>query len=272
MDVNIARAILVLSLAVLGAHEACAAEVTRYFTSSASQRPRSNAGVSLTGDRVRLKADVAMRAPGNETRIVPNLSSAFTITDKVGLETRVDLAEWNSRTDLLEAKIDTRLHFQSPAPFLDELEGRIWRTPDGRSGRILKFGFYQILRQADVGPNITLNSLATVENTVGGWQPGIPAGASGDARLFRPENQRFRFETELRGLKPSWLPGKAALRLKLEETVGASPERARSLAYDHSWRFRGYADVGVNLGMLHATRSAETLSEPSFGFTWRAEF
>ena len=266
-----APAMLALALAAFGtAYDAGAADVTSYFTSSANQRPKSNAGFAVTGEKVRLKADVAMRAPGRSTQIVPNVSSTVTLSERVGLETRVDLAEWNSRTDLLEAKFDTRLHVRSPAPFLDELEGRIWRTPDGQSGRVLNFGFYQILREPEVGPAVTLRSLATVETTTGALAMEVRTTDTKTA-LFRPESHRVKLETELRGLLSGLLPGKSALRLRIEQAIGASPEKTRSLTYDHSWRVRKLGSFGFNLGMLHGTRSAIDVSEPSLGFSWHAE-
>jgi hypothetical protein len=104
------------------------AKVTRYFESSAREKPCGNAGLSVEGD------------------------------------TRVDGSEWSGNAPL-DHRFDTRLHFRSSAPFFDELDWRVWRSPDGQSGRILKFGFYQKLRDTD--PNIatplTFCRQATVE-------------------------------------------------------------------------------------------------------------
>jgi hypothetical protein len=259
-----ARTAIVLTLAVLGSRAAFAGGVTSYFESSANQKPRGNAGVSVTSDRIRLNADLALRAPNRTTQIVPRVSSAFAISDRVGLETRVDLSDWNSSTVVPGAKVDTRLHFQSSAPFLDELEGRVWRSPDGQSGRILKFGFYQKLSDASVLTPFTIRSKAVVETTVGG----TAAIRSDLAPGNRLENRRLGIETELGGgLMSHVLSGRGAFKIKLDKVAGSRPETARSVAYDQSWRL-GVAQLGLNLQMLRATYTTAGALEPSVGFTW----
>ena len=70
MTLTMARAVIVLTVAVFGSRAAVAGGVTSYFESSANQKPRGNAGVSVTSDRVRLNADLAVRAPNRTTEIV----------------------------------------------------------------------------------------------------------------------------------------------------------------------------------------------------------
>jgi hypothetical protein len=259
------RALITLVLAVLGAHAAEAGGVSSYFESSADKKPRGNAGVSVTGDKIRLNADLALRAPNRSTEIVPRVSSAIALSDRLGLETRVDLSDWNARAVVPGAKVDTRLHFQSSAPFLDELEGRVWRTPDGQSGRILKFGFYQKLSDANALTPLTIRSKAVVESTVGATDllEDSPGG-----RRARPENRRFGIETEVGGLMSRVFTGRGALKIKLDRIAGARPETAGSVAYDQAWKV-GFAQLGVNLQMLRATHTTAGALQPSVGFTWR---
>ena len=259
-----ARTAIVLTFAVLGSRGAFGGAVTSYFESSASQKPRGNAGVSVTGDRIRLNADLALRAPNRTTEIVPRVSSAFAISNRFALETRVDLSDWNSSTVVPGAKVDTRLHYKSSAPFLDELEGRVWRSPDGQSGRILKFGFYQKLSDASALTPFTIRSKAVVETTVGN----APYISSGAAPGNRPENRRFGLETELGGgLMSHAFSGRGAFKIKLDKIAGSRPETARSVAYDQSWKL-GLAQLGLNLKMLRATYTTAGALEPSVGFTW----
>ena len=147
---DIARAALqAAGLTLFTACGARGAEVTRYFESSAGEKPRGSAGVSVAGDRLRLDADFALRAP--RTQVIASVIAMFAGNERLGFETRVDGSEWSGNAPL-DHRFDTRLHFRSSAPFFDELDGRVWRSPDGQSGRILKFGFYQKLRDTD--PNI----------------------------------------------------------------------------------------------------------------------
>jgi hypothetical protein len=263
MNSSMARAALVLTLAVLASRAASAGGVTSYFESSANQKPRGNAGVSVTSDRVRLNADLALRAPNRATEIMPRVSSRFALSDRVGLETRLDLSDWNSSTVVPGAKVDTRLHFQSSAPFLDELEGRVWRSPDGQSGRILKFGFYQKLSDTSAPTPLTIRSKAVVETTFGAaapFQAGVEAGS-------RSENRRVGIETELGGLMSQRKSGRGALKIKLDRVAGSRPETAGSVAYDQSWRV-GLGQVGMNLKRLRATYTTAGALQPSVGFTW----
>ena len=174
MDNHMARVLLVAALAVFASDRATAEGFKSYFESFASQKPRTDAGVSVEGDRLRLEADLSMRSPGDATEIVPHLRSSFAISDKLGVETHVDFAEWNTRAKLSEATFDTRVRFRTSAPFLEELEGQVWRSPDGQSKEMLKVGFYQTLRPADASPALTLRGKAVFETAVGATE-GRPA-------------------------------------------------------------------------------------------------
>jgi len=262
---NIARAVFVLTLAVLGSRTADAGGVSSYFESSASQKPRGNAGVSVTSDKVRVNADLALRAPNRATEIVPRVSTAFALSDHLGLETRVDLSDWNSRAVVPGTKVDTRLHFKSSAPFFDELEGRVWRSPDGQSGRILGFGFYQKLSEANALTAVTIRSKAVVETTVG-----LPAAPLSDGPVgSRHQNRRVGIETEVAGLMASAVGGRGALKIRLDRVAGARPETASSIGYDQSWRLGREAQLGLNLKMLRATYTTAGAIEPAVGITWR---
>jgi hypothetical protein len=269
MNLGMARTALLFALTVLIGHGAAAADVTSYFESSANQKPRGNAGVSLDSDRLQLKANVAAsRTSDQVTQVVPRVTSAVTLSNRLGLETQLNLSEWNGRSDLLERKLDTRLHFRPPAPFLDELEGRVWRSPDGRSGRVLKFGFYQILREANVStPPLAIRSRATVEATTRRTPLAI-AAASGAAR---PDSRRVGIETELTGLA-SAPGGRRAVRFKVERVDGSRPQSAKSVAYDHAWTVGQLGRVGFNFEMLRATYAPATGFAPSVGLTWRGQF
>jgi hypothetical protein len=243
--------------------QVAAADVAHYFSSSAGAsavgapspagKPRGDAGMALSRDNLRFAADVALRAHDGGTEVLPKVSSTLALAPRVDLETRLDLAEWNSGSRLLDAKFATRLHVQAPAPFLDELEGRFWRMPDGRTGRLLGLGFYQRLGNGH-GPNgLTLRTRATLET-------------ASDA------TQRVAFETELGGLQPSAAAGRAALRLKVVRNSGVAAATAHSVAYDRSWTLPSTAEVAFNLGMLRSTSVSGAAVEPTLGMSWRAGF
>ena len=254
----------VAALAVLVSDHAAAEGFKSYFESSATQKPRTDAGVSVDGDRLHLDANVSLRSPGAVTSIVPHLSSSFAISDRVDVETRVDLAEWNTRAKLSEATFDTRVSFRSPAPFLEELEGQVWRSPDGQSKEAVRVGFYQTLRPADQSPALTLRGKAVFETAVGA-DAGL--GASG-----RPETHRVGLETVVGGFLSRLLAGQNALSIKLERMTGATFETARSIAFNHSWSLAAIGQFGFHVGMRSATDDTGDRFEPSLGFSWRGQF
>ena len=266
MDVRMPRAALLLALTVFFCRGADAAGITTYFESSANQKPRGNAGLSVDADRIRLKADVALRA-ADRTQVVPRVTSAVTITDRVDLETHVNLAEWNGRTEQLDRTFDTRLHFRSPAPFLNELEGRVWRSPDGRTGRILKLGFYQILHQTPLFQPLTIRGHATMETTIGA----VRSAEDRSAAPASAASRRVGIETEVVGLM-SGLRGRPSVRIKLERVEGARPQSASSLAYDHAWSLNSATRIGVNLQMLRASYLPTDDFAPTLGVTWQSDF
>jgi hypothetical protein len=258
--------LLCLVLGVLGAHAAAAGELTPYFESSANQKPRGDAGVSVSSDRIRLNADLALRAPDDSTEIIPKVTSDFAIGSHLGVETQLKFDDWNSAAAVSGAKVDTRLHFQSSAPFLDELEGRVWRSPDGQSGRILNFGFYQILSDSNALTPLTVRTTASFEATQGV----SPSPTPGDSpAMTGAESRRVAFETEVRGLLSRRLRGRSALRLKIDRIVGAGAQSARSVAFDHAWSVGSAARLGVNVKMERTDVAAGATNDPSLGLTWR---
>ena len=172
----------------------------------------------------------------------------------------MNLTEWNGRTNPFDAKFATRLHVQAPAPFLDDLEGKFWRLPDGQTGRLLRFGFYQRLAVARRAAPITIRSKATVETLSGSAE----AGAAG--------NQRLGLETEVRGLIPGAPGTRGAVRIKLVRRSGAEVETTHSLAYDRSWRFRSSTEFALNVGVVRTTQATARATEPSLRLSWRGDF
>jgi hypothetical protein len=241
-----------LLLATAATFAAAAADVERYFASTANDKPRGDAGLALKNSRLRFAADVALRARDDTTEILPKLTSKLALAPRVDLETRVDLAEWNSSSRLLDAKFATKLHVQAPAPFLDELEGRVWRLPDGQTGRLLRLGFYQRMGERHGSDALSLRTKATVET-------GSVVG------------RRLAVETELKGFDPAPGKGRSALRLKVVRSFGAAPEAARTLAYDRAWSLPGASQIAVNVGVQESTAPLDTAGPtPSFGVSWRA--
>jgi hypothetical protein len=249
------------------ARAASAADVSEYFESAAGGKPRSNAGLVVRGDWLQLKADVALRHGSGGTQVVPNFRSTFDLGAHLDVETRVDFADRNYEGGAIGATVNTRVHYDPPAPFLEAVDGTAWKSADGQEGEALNIAFRKVISIAGRERPITIRGLAAVETTsIGALPSALPEdpGAEG--------SRRYRVETEVRGLIRSLSRGKSALRLKIERLAGAQVETAKSVAYDYSWTVRNVVQLGLNVGMRSATEQAVAVLEPSVGLTWRTQF
>jgi hypothetical protein len=268
-------AALVLALAAPLCNAVQAEGITTYFESSGTtQKPRSNAGLSVGGERLRMRADLAVRGArtatpthalyrrsGGSTEVVPNVRSAFTLAKNLDIETRVNFAEWNAGTD---ATFDTRLRYRkSLNVFFDELDGSLWRLPGGLTRQVLRLGFGQLLGGDDATTPLAITGAAQFEATQNA-APALP-GRSGDTH-------KVGLETRVAGLLSPLLAADHAVSLKVEKTVGARPESASTLAYDQSWTPGALTELGFNLMLRRETYSAANDFAPSVTFTWRSQF
>ena len=268
-------AVLALALAAALCSEAQAQGVTTYFESSGTaQKPRSNAGLSVGSDRLRMRADIAVRGArtaspaqamvrrsSSSTEVVPNLRSAFALAKNLDIETRVSFAEWNAGTD---TTFDTRLRYRkSLNAFFDELDGSFWRLPGGLTKQVLRLGFDQVLGDDSATAPLAITGAALIEATQNA-APELP-GRSGDTH-------KVGLETRVAGLLSPFLAADHAVSLTVEKTVGLRPERASTLAYDQSWTPGALTELGLNLMFRRETSSAVNDFAPSITFTWRSQF
>ncbi len=252
--------------------DAANAQLTTYLESSGSGlKPRSNAGLAVQTDRVRMRADFALRAqqtateslglapPGGRTEVVPNLRSALTLAKNLDIETRVNFAEWNAHSD---TTFDTRVRYKRSIDiFFDELDGSLWRSPDGLTKQSLRLGFTRILGDfSDISP-LTLKGQAIFETT----QDAAATGLSSDSR-------RVGVEATLAGLTSAFLAADHALIFKVEKRSGAQPASTSAVTYDQSWRVSPMTKVGLNLQFLRQSYSPANDFEPSIDLSWRSQF
>jgi hypothetical protein len=242
---------------------------TYLSTSGTEQKPRSNAGLALQGERLRMRADLAVRgrqvdAPAftlqprssGSTEVVPSLRSAFTIAEHLNLETGVSFSEWNTSS---ATTFDTRLRYKKPLnAFFNELDGSLWRSPEGATKQTVRLGFHEAIGGAGfAAPTIT--GAAIFEAT----QPALTT-QTGDY-------YRARIEAKVAGLMPTFLGADHALGFKLERLIGARPESSSALTYNPSWTPGALTKLGLNLQLQRLNYAAEAFT-PSVDFTWRSRF
>jgi hypothetical protein len=267
--------VLSLALSAQVFDEAKAQGLTTYLESSGTeQKPRSNAGLSVQGDWLRMRADVALRAQhlatpihtlqprlSGRTEVVPNLRSAFTIAKNLDIETRVSFAEWNAHSD---TTFDTRVRYRkSLDAFFDELDGSVWRSPEGSTKQSLRLGFNQALGDVGGVSPLTITGQAIFEATQSTAAPSV--GRSSDSR-------KVGVETRVAGFTSAFLAADHALSFKVEKTAGTRPESSSTVAYDQSWTLSPLTKLGFNLQFLRQTYSPANDFAPSIDFSWRSRF
>ena len=269
--INFAMYRTVLRLAVIAAllqKSVAMADVAPYFESATAQKPRTRAGISVDADGIFLKADLSLQAPDHSTQLVPRVSSSVALTDRLGLEARVELPDWNAQAGALGAKVDTTLHFDPSVPFADRLEGRFWRSPDGQTGQLFQLGFHKKLRASTGVAPLTIRSRATFETTTGS------GNSIGEAEASDPQldTRRLGFETELTGILPNLPPNRSAVRIKIEKRAGARAETRQSVGYTQNWSTRDFGRLGMNVKMRRDSIDTANELQPSVRLTWSAEF
>jgi hypothetical protein len=263
-------AVLALALSAHFFDEANAQGLTTYFESSGTGlKPRSNAGLAVQTDRLGMRADFALRAqqltpaslgpPGGRTEVVPNLRSALKIAKNLDIETRVNFAEWNARSD---TTFDTRVRYKKSLDlFFDELDGSLWRSPDGSTKQSLRLGFKQPLADLDSTTPLTITGQAILETTQA-------AAAAGPAR----DGRKVGVETRLAGFTPPFLGADHALTFKVEKIFGAQPASTSAVTYDQSWTVSTMTKLGLNLQFLRQSYSAGHDYQPALDLSWRSQF
>jgi hypothetical protein len=250
-----------------------AQELSTYFESSGTeQKPRSNAGFAVQGDKLRIRGELALRGrqlhtagdalqlrTESSTEIVPSLRSAFTLTKNLNIETGFSFAEWNASAD---TRFDARLRYRKTLhAFFDELDGSVWRSPEGSTSHRVRLGFRETLANAGTHAPVMLSGEATYEGTQGAA-----------ARAAQSRKQQVRIEARVAGLMPEFLGAHHAVGLKVEKAVGGRPERASALTYNPSWAPSSLTNLGLNIQLLRRTHSAAGSFAPSLDLSWRGKF
>jgi len=196
-------ALRVALIAALLQQNVAMADMASFVESATVQKPRTQAGISVdAADGILLQADVSVQAPGHTTQLVSRVSSSVALTHRLGLDTKVELRDWNVQTGPAGAKVDTTVHFDPSAPIVDRLEGRFWRSPDGQAGQLLQLGFHKKLRTSGGVAPLTIRSHATFE-TKTGLDNSIGQAAAADPHL---DTRRMGLDAELTGILPNLQP------------------------------------------------------------------
>lgn len=265
---------LALALALALTLEACGAARAQGFaayveSSGSEKRLQGNTGVSLHGERLRLRAGVALngiafvsdpdqRSPRGGTEVIPNLRSSFVVAKHLDLEAKVSFAEWNAGTDTTLA---TRLRYRKPLgmSFFNELDGSLSRAPDGLTKEMLRLGFRQRYGAAEGGAvPLTVTGAAIFEAV---QHPGRSGGVA--------DGRKIGIETKITGFMAPFALANHGVSLKIERTAGARTESAGTLAYDRSWQLGSLAELGFTLKVLRRASGSVVDSEPSLDLSWR---
>jgi len=239
-----------------------ATEITPYLM-AADGKPETTAGLRLDDGFMSIRADVAVNSESAATKALPRISSELAISERIGFVTSVKLPDWNGGASRYGAIFDTRLHFEPGSPFVDRIEGRLHRAPNGLERQSLKLGFSDTLAWPMGSSRLAFKGSAIVEGTT---EPG-----SDDSLAMGIEARLYGFDVPALGLGSLGLSepsGSISLNVRREAGAMAQTERLASVAYDHSWAFLDSGQLGLT---LEASRSANRI-EPVLGLSWQAAF
>ena len=262
----------VLRLALIAAllqQTVAMADIASFVESATVQKPRTRAGISVDAtEGILLKADISVQAPDHSTEFVPRISSSMALTKRLGLDTKVELPDWNAQAGPAGAKVDTTVRFKPSAPFADPVEGRFWRLPGGQTGQVVQLGFHNKLRPSGGVAPLMIRSRATFEAS-SGLISTIGGAAATDPRL---DTRRMGLETELTGILPNLPPSRSAVRVKVERSAGARTATTQYVGYTQNWAVRYFGRLGMNVKMLRDSIDTADELQPSFKLTWSGEF
>ena len=243
------------------------ADIASFVESATVQKP-TRAGIAVDTDAILLKADVSVQTLAQATQLVPRVSSSVALTNRLGLEAKVELPDRNAQVGPTGPKVDTTLHFDPSAPLVDRVEGRFWKSPDGQTGQLVQLGFHKKLRSAPGVSALTIRSHATFETMTGGL------AAIGDALAIDPrlDTRRMGLETELTGILPNLPPGRSTVRIKVEKTAGGREATMQSLGYTQNWAVRYFGRLGMTVKMLRDSIGTANELQPSLRLTLSGEF
>jgi hypothetical protein len=254
---------VMFALAFLWVGSAGGVELTPYLKSPLEGNPRTNAGFELDSGVLCMRADLAVNAQSAVTKTLPQVSSRLALADRIDLVTHLTLPDWSGGVGRSGTGIDTRVHLEPQSVFIDRIEGRIHRDPNGVERHSLKLGFSDTLAQGGMHGPLAIRGKAIIEKTL------------------RPEDEdslAMGVEAIVTGLPATRLgldflaPADASSRLSvsLRRATGAATERERvaSFAYGHSWAVQDSTELGLK---LEASRVADEI-EPALGISWKATF
>jgi hypothetical protein len=236
------------------ASSAGAAELTPIVKTLPSDRAESTVGLHLAAKALRLRGDVTAQSNGTRTFVAPQLLSTVAIAPKMSLETRLDFAEWNSQSALFDgATVETKFRVRSVLPLIDELEGRVWRSPDGLLRQSLRFGLTEKVGSLYPGRPILLRTSATIEET--------------DFFDSRPNLLRTGVEAALTGFAPGRVAADNRLAVSYKTTSGANSQERIGVGYKRSWPINDFVRFGFDCELVDSLDESHR-----FKLYWQGKF
>lgn len=246
--------ILLLSCIVGAAAPAsrAAAVFEPFLDLAGPDRRQGSAGIDWRADDFRLRSHLTVRADGGRTYVAPQLLSSFAIAPKVSIETRLDLADWNTHSALLDSTVELKFRVRSELPLLDAIEGRVWRAPDGLQRNTLSLAFAEELVSGNpVHRPLKLNASLTLE------QAG-PQGAS--------TSSSRGVHATLAGFGPATAQSRLAISYKAQS--GRIQQRGGSISFGRSWPISAFMRMMLSCELT----GAELAQSRQIALSWHGEF
>jgi hypothetical protein len=229
-----------------------AAALQPFFDVAVADRQQGSAGVDWLADGFRVRSHLTVRADGGRTYVAPQVLSSFAIAPKVSVETRLDLAEWNTHSALLDSAVEVKFRVRSDFPLLDAIEGRVWRAPDGLRRNTLRLALAEELVPGDIAQRpLTLNASLTLERAG-------PEGA--------PTSSSRGLQATLAGFGRAAAENRVAI--SYQEESGRATRRASSISFGRSWPINAFTHMMLTCELI----DADFARSHKIAVSWRGEF
>lgn len=228
-----------------------AAEIQPRYRVAPTDRPQSSVGVDVLAHALRLRGDLTARSENGRTYVAPQLFSTVQIAPKVNFETRVDFAEWNTQSTLIDNNVEVKVRLRSVLPLIKEIEGRSWRASDGATRNTLLMTVAEKIASTPYGRPITFRGSATVEQAV---NQGVPMVRS------------TGMEASLTGFGGAGTENRLAFVHRIHS--GATDRQHSSISFARSWPVNKYVRVAINCELIDSPEGRQD----RVAMSWQGKF
>jgi hypothetical protein len=206
----------------------------------------------LGGDPLRFGADLRYDRAGGKATMASTLSTDFGLREGLNVYSEMQLDD-RVGAGLERSSLETRIVYAVPLRLVKNLEGKLYRAPNGQQQSSLLLRLSDLSGDTFRGGSYRLACEALLREVE------LAGGA---------QSRRLGLETRFSGLFVSPIGGQNSLSLVVERGLGGEGLRNATLAYDHEWTPTEHASIALKI----KSRRRGDLLDPWMDLNWSARF